>query len=106
MVIDNSLSLENKKMIGELVQEVTVMGHDDKAPFESQQELLQFIESKQIEVIRGFIQDQEIAWPGKEPGQYHPVTLTAREGLDGSLGAFRAEQETAQVTDHMAFLAG
>ena len=62
------------------------MGHDDQAPAERAQLVLEPGHGGQVEVVGGLVEDQELGRVGQDPGQRHPLGLAAREGVHLRLG--------------------
>ena len=66
---------------------------------------LQQFKRLDVKVIGGFIQYQQIGWPGKQARQQQPVTLAARKHSNRCIGTARRKQEVTQITHHMLTLA-
>ena len=64
------------------VEQMAVVGHQDQAAPEGEQALLEPRHGAQIEMVGGFVEDQELGGMGQHPGQCHPFGLPARERPD------------------------
>jgi hypothetical protein len=54
------LPLENEEVVDDLIEKIAVVGHYGHASSEIQEVLLKDIESKDVKVVRGLVEDQEI----------------------------------------------
>ena len=77
--------------------------HDDGALIFGEL-FFQYFQSFDVQIIGRLVEDHEIGWTGEELGQDHAVAFAARQETYRCHGALGAEQEAAQITDHMAFL--
>ena len=70
----------------------------------TQQDLFQQLERLDIEVVGRFVEHQQVGRLAEQASQQEPCPLAARERLDRRARALRAEQEVAEVAQHVAIL--
>ncbi len=75
-------TLDRENASGQLINEVPVVGDKDHRSPERQQRFEQHILSAQVEVIGGFIEEQEILWTDQHACERIPVALTAGKHAD------------------------
>ncbi len=51
---------QDQRPLGNLVEEITVMGYDEVRPAEIQQSLFQHFPRRDVEMVRRFVEDKEI----------------------------------------------
>ena len=63
------------------------------APGELEQALLEHLERRDVEVVRGLVEQQQVGRLEHQPGEHHARLLAAREPAHRRLELLRAEQE-------------
>ncbi len=77
--MDATIPLQTQRVVGKLIQEITVMGYDDQAALEGEQELFQLIQGKEVQVVGGLIQDQKIGIFDQHRQKVQPAELSPAE---------------------------
>ncbi|MNY62997.1 hypothetical protein D3C86_1999000 [compost metagenome] len=80
------------------------MADHQHGALERQQDLFEQLEGFHVEVVGRLVQHQQVGRLAEQLGQQQARTLAARQRLDRRAGALRAEQEVAQVAQHMPAL--
>ena len=81
-----AIDLEHAR--GHLIEEEPVVADEHHRALEVADLLLEPLDRAEIEVVGRLVQDEDVIWLGEDPGQRHPLELSARElvrqGVDGA----------------------
>ena len=83
-------------MVHEAVQEVAVVGDDDKGAFELQKILFQNVQRDDVKVIGGLVQDKEIGPAHEHRQEVKPPPFASGEPLHGGVQHLVREKEASQ----------
>ena len=84
------------------VEEVAVVAHQEDGARVFGKHVLQEIEGFEVEVVGGFVEDEEVAGPCHGAGKKEAAAFAAGEDADGGSGLFGLEQEILHVADDVA----
>ena len=76
------VALEGEHVRGDAVEEPAVVGDDHRAAGECEQRVLERAQRVDVEIVRGLVQQQQVAAAAQQLGQVHAVALAAREVAD------------------------
>ena len=90
---DGSIAFEGEYMCGDAIEEPAVVADDDSAATECFESFFEGAEGIDIEVIGGFVEEQEVSAGAEEFGEVDAVAFTAGELSDEFLlvGAFEVK---------------
>ena len=91
-------------MIHAGIQQVPVMGYQNKALFPRQISFYRF-SGFLIQMVRRFVNHQKIIFSGKQHRQQHLRALSQAQRPEGPVQDFRAFPQKLQLTDHAPQLA-
>ena len=78
------------------------MGDDDERAGVVDEDIFQDVEGFGVEVVGGFVEDQDVGGLGKESREEEAIAFAPREDLGLGTGPGRVEEEVLQVTDDVA----
>ena len=87
---------QDQRPLGNLVEEITVMGYDEVRPAEIQQSLFQHFPRRDVEMVRRFVEDKEIRPLQEKLQQGQPGLFAAAEAVDDLEDIVAAEHEAPQ----------
>ncbi len=73
------------------------MTHDEERAIERRELRFQQLERLDVQVVRRFVQDEDVGGPGQQSRQQQPAAFAARERLHRRTGALRGKQEILQI---------
>ena len=89
-----AIPFEGKDVGSRLVQEIPVVADDDGAAREVLDGLFEHLQRRDIEIIRGLIEDEEVAAVAQHLGDLHAVALPSRDYTDRLLLVLASEVES------------
>ena len=92
-VFDTAFPFEDEEVLGEFVEEESVVGDDDDATREFEEEFFEDVEGDDIEVIGGFVEDEEVGVVHKDGEEVEPSFFAAAELGDVDELLFAVEEE-------------
>ena len=72
-------AVEDHEVIGHAIDKVAIVADEEHGAVEVQQRPFQGVAGPEVEVVGGFVEDEEIGVRGGQPGQRRPATLAAAE---------------------------
>ena len=88
------LELEHRR--ANRLEEPAVVGHEDHGRVEVGQVLLEPLEGRDVEVVRGLVQEEQVRVSGQGPGERCARELAARERREPAIELFVGEAEAVQ----------
>ena len=87
------LIFQNQRPLGDLVEEIAIMGYDQIGPAEFQQGLFQDFPRRDVEMVRRFVEDEEIRSLQEKLQQGQPCLFAAAEAVNDLEDIVAAEHE-------------
>src|SRR5450830_59044 len=102
---DLAVALEREHVRRDAVEEPAVVADDDGAAAEREERLFEGAQRVDVEVVRGLVEEQEVAAPLERPREVEAVHLAAREVRDELLlvGALEVVHGAEGAARHLAF---
>ena len=72
------------------------MADDEQGAGEVDQLCFEQLERLEVEVVRRFVEDEDVGRLREQPRQQQPIAFTAGQRPDWRSGAFRCEEEVAR----------
>lgn len=94
---DLAVAFEGEDMGADAVQEVAIVTDDDQGALKGDEGFLKHAEGRQIEVVCGFIQKEDVSAAFEDFGEEHPAPFSPTELGDGLGDAILREEEATEV---------
>ncbi len=91
------IALEREHVGGDAVKEPAVVGDDHRAAGERLERVLERAQRIHVEIVRGLIEQQQVAAAAQELGEVHAVSLASGERPDARLLVCALEVEAGGV---------
>src|SRR5450756_569435 len=88
---------ERKDAIRDAVQEIPVVRHEDDGAREVREAVLEDLKRREVEVVRGLVEDEQVRLLQHEPREEQPALLAAREATHLHVLLLLLEQEPVEV---------
>src|SRR5882672_6902056 len=98
--MDSVVALKSEYVRADAVQEIPVVADDAHNTGERDQRLLQHTQRRQVEVVRRFVEDEEVAAAFQDPREQQTAALAAGKFPDQSGDAVVGEEKALEVGAH------
>ena len=88
---------EREDPVRDAVEEVPVVRHEDDGAREVREAVLEHLQRREVEVVRGLVEDEEVRLPQHEPGEEEPALLAAREAAHLHVPLLLLEEEPVEI---------
>src|SRR6185369_9677948 len=99
-VMDGAIALKSEYVRADAVEEIAVVADDTHNARECNQRLLQHTQGREVEIVRGFIENKEVAAAFQDAREQKPAALAAGEFLDRGRDAVVGKQKSLEVGAH------
>ena len=88
--------LDHPELGGDGIDEIAVVGDEEDGAFEILQRILEHFLSRNVEMIRRLVEQQQAGVVEHQFGQSHPALLAAAQGPNRFEGIIAAEEQAAE----------
>src|SRR5690606_29003355 len=105
ILLDHAIAFEADTAGDDVIEEATVVAHQQDGTGELQQDFLQQLQCFHVQIVGGLIEHDEVRRFAEEFGQDQTVLFTPGEGFDRLSRARRREQEILQIGNDVTLFA-
>lgn len=100
--LDEAVAVEDEGSGGDVVDEFAVVADEQDGAVVIEEEFFEEFKSFEVEIIGGFVEEEDVGGPGERFGQKESVSFAAGEAPDGGAGEGGGEEEVLKVAEDVA----